>query len=154
MESHTILVDPKEVVHEQHEQDVEKNQEEQPLPNQLRATIVEHSEVVKDDSFGPMPSRGCPIRYLALPQISKLPPVMLTLEHEEDQQKEEQVCFAPQSNTPLLESFTIFSIRKEVFHVAVCFSYLLIHLVALLHGTRNQLVTKGNYFSKPVNGFF
>ena len=42
VEGHTILVNPREVVHEQHEQDVEKNQEA-PLPNQLRTTIVEHS---------------------------------------------------------------------------------------------------------------
>ena len=42
LEGHTIPVNPKEVVHEQHEQDVEKNQEA-PLPNQLRTTIVEHS---------------------------------------------------------------------------------------------------------------
>ena len=88
VEGYTIPVEPKEVVHEQHEQDVEKNQEE-PLPNQLRATIAEHSQVVKDDSFGPTPSRGCPIRYLALQQISKLPLLMLTPEHEEDYHKEE-----------------------------------------------------------------
>ena len=88
VEGHTIPVDPKEVVHEQHEQDVEKNQEE-PLPNQLRTTIEEHSQVVKDDSFIPTPSRGCPIRYLALQKINKFPPVMLTPEHEEDYHKEE-----------------------------------------------------------------
>ena len=32
VKGHTMLVDPKEVVHEQHEQDVEKNLEVEPLP--------------------------------------------------------------------------------------------------------------------------
>ncbi len=126
MGDHTIPVDPKEVVHGQHEQDMEKNQEEEPLPNQLKTTITEHNQVVKDDSSYPTPSRGFPIRYLALQQISKLPLVMFTPEHEEDYHKEEQVCFAPQGDTPVLESFTIFSIRRRVFHVVVCSSYLLI----------------------------
>ncbi len=149
----TIPIDLKEVVHGQHEQDVEKNQEEEPLPNQLKTTIAEHNQVLKDDSSGPTPSRGCPIRYLALQQINKLPPVIFTPEHEEDYHKEEQVCFSPQGNTPMLESFTIFSIGRKVFHVAVCLSYLLIHLAVLLHGTRNWLIRKGSYFNKLVNGF-
>ena len=88
VEGHTIPVDPKEVVHEQHEKDVEKNQEE-PLPNQLRTTIAEHSQVVKDGSFGPTPSRGCPIRYLALQKIRKLPPFMPIPKYKEDYHKEE-----------------------------------------------------------------
>ena len=77
---------------------------------------------------------------------------MLTPKHEETYHKEEQVYFSPQNNNPVLESFTIFSIGKEVFHAVVCLSYLLIHLTAIMHGTRNQLVRKGSYFSKPVNG--
>ena len=99
--------------------------------------------MVKDDSFGPTPSRGFSIRHLSLQHINKLPLVMLTLEHEEGDHKGEHVCFAPQGNTPVLESFTVFNIGRKVFHVAV----------ALMHGTRNHLVRKGGYFNKPVNGF-
>ena len=153
METHTIPVELEEVVHEQHEQVVGKFLEE-PLPDQLRTTeVAKHSQVVKDDSSGPTPSRGFPIRYLALSEISKLPPVMLTPEHEEDYHKEEQICFAPQGNTLVLEIFTFFSIGEEMFHVVVCLSYLLIHLTAIMHGTRNQLMRKDNYFSKPFNVF-
>jgi hypothetical protein len=129
-------VDPMEVVHGQHEQDVGKNPKE-PLPNQLRITIAEHNQVVKDDFSGLVPSRGCPIRYLALQQINKLPPVMLIPEHEEGYQKEEHVCFAPQNPPLVLESFIVFCMGRKVFHATVCLSYLLIHLAALLHEGEN-----------------
>lgn len=124
---------------------MEKNQEKEPLPNWLKTTIVEHSQVVKDDSSSPTPSRGFPIRYLALQKISKLPPVMFTLEHEEDYHKEESFT--------ILESFIVLSIGREVSHKVVCLSYFLIHLAALLYEGGNQLVRKGSYFKKLVNGF-
>ena len=51
MESHTILVAPKEVVHEHHKQDVEiksSQKEDVPLSNQDDAKVAKHS-VVKVD---------------------------------------------------------------------------------------------------------
>lgn len=47
---------------------------------------VAENNVVKDDSLDPVPSRGCPIRHLALQQC-KLPPVMLIPEHEGEDNK-------------------------------------------------------------------
>ena len=80
--------------------------------------VVEHN-VFKVDFQDLTPSRGCPIRHLAL-QKCKLPLVMLIPEYEGEDHKEEKACFSQVDNVPVLERSLFFSIRKG-FHVAKCF---------------------------------
>ena len=63
------------------------------LASQEDLEVVEHNHVVKDDSLDLEPSRGCPIRHLALQQVIKLPPIMLIPKYKDLHQKE-QACFA------------------------------------------------------------
>ncbi len=113
--------------------------------------VVEHNNVVEVDCLDQVPSRRCPIMHLALQQC-KFPTIMLIIEHKGEDNKKEQVTFAQQDNVPVLESFIFFSIGTDL-HAIVCLSYLLIPLVSHMHGRRNQLVRRGNYFNEPINGF-
>ena len=66
------------------------------IPLELASTsqedskVVENNQLVKDDSNGLAPSRGCPIRPLALQQDTKFSLVMLTLEYEDDFHQKEK----------------------------------------------------------------
>ena len=74
--------------------------------------------MVKDDSLDPTPSRGCPIRHLAL-QKSMFPPVMLIPGHEGEFQKEEQVGLAQDQGVAMLKGFISFSIGKALHTIIV-----------------------------------
>ena len=121
--------------------------------SQEDSKVVEHNYVVKDDPLDPEPSRGCPIRHLALQKSSKFSPVMIITEHESEDHREEKAYFDQSSSAPVLESFIIFSIGKKVFYSIACLLCLLTHLVAHMHGSSNQLMRKSIYFKKIVNGF-
>ena len=121
------------------------------LASQEDLEVAEHNRVVKDDSLDLEPSRGCPIRHLALQKIIKFPLVMLIPEYEDLHQKE-QACFASADSVPMLESFIVFSIGKA-FQVTIDLLGLFLSTGALMHGRSNQLVRKSSYFNKPINGF-
>jgi hypothetical protein len=127
---HSIPVTPEGVVQAQEDKvKIVFSQEEQPLPNQLELKVAEHNNVVKADCLTPIPSRGCPIRYLAQQQ-NEFPPVIFTPEYEGKFYNKEQADLAQFQGFPVLKSFFIFSIWK-MFHVAVVWlSFLLLLLVA------------------------
>ena len=121
------------------------------LAGQEDLEVAKHNCVVKDDSLDLEPSRRFLIRHLALQQFIKLPPIMLIPEYEDLHQKE-QACFARDDSVPMLESFIIFSTGK-VFQTIANHLGLFLSTTTLIHGRSNQLVRKGNYFNKPINGF-
>ena len=117
-------------------------------------TSVVENNIVKVDCLDPKPSRRCPIRHLALQQY-KLPLIMLIPEHEEYFYKEELVYLSHNEGIPMLErKFFVISTREEVSHAEIFLLCLLLFLAAHMHGRKNHLVRKGNYFNKPVNHFF
>ena len=92
--------------------------------------------MVKDDPLDLEPSRGFPIRHLAIQEIRKLPPVILIIEHEGDFHQMEQVGLTQSSIGPVLESFIIFSIGK-VFQAKTNLLGLLLSTISLMHGSNN-----------------
>lgn len=84
-ESLIIPVAPKEVTHEHKDrmEVISPSEEEESSSDQLDVYVVEHNRVVEVECLDPMPSRGCPIRYLALQHEESLP-VTLIPEHEDE----------------------------------------------------------------------
>ena len=78
---------------------------------------------------------------------------MLTLEHEDEDHKEEKTCFSQEDSVPVLESFIFLTIRKVFQSAAVCLSCWFPFLVSHVHRKINQPMRKGSYFNKLVNGF-
>ena len=69
MESHLILVAPKEVVEESHTKDLEiksSQEKDERLSKKHDTIIASHSREVNVDYFDIVPSNGFPIRHLSL----------------------------------------------------------------------------------------